>query len=247
LVVCPAAKILLAFLGEHRNLARMIAAAVQSANANSVGFNWFDIVVVVVLGFGLFRGRRNGMAKELLPWLEWLVLVPVCGLCHPMLAGVIAGFLPDPLWNRLLAYLALTLAVFFVFMILKRLLAEKLVKSDFFKGSEYYLGMMAGLVRYACVLIFLLALLNARTYKPAEIAQITAYDEKNFGGGLFAGNYFPHLFQVQAAVFKESFIGPRIKDNLGMLLINTAGVGPGQPGKGAPEPPKPKPVIKIGY
>lgn len=209
-------------------------------------FNWFDIVVAALAGFGLIRGRRNGMAKELLPLLQWLVMVSVCGLCHPMLAGVLAGYLPDPLWNRLLAYVMLALVVFIIFAILKRQLAEKLVKSDFFKGSEYYLGMVAGLIRYMCVLIFVLALLGARTYKPAEIAQINAYDEKNFGGGLFAGNYFPHLFQVQAAVFKESFIGPRIKDNLGILLINTAGAGPGQPEKGAPEPPKPKPIIKIG-
>jgi len=224
----------------------MIAAAVQSANTNNLGFNWFDMVVIVVLGFGLFRGRRNGMSKELLPLLEWLVLVPVCGLVYPMLAGVLAGFVPDAFWNCLVAYLALAMVVFIVFAILKRQLAEKLVKSDFFKGSEYYLGMLAGLVRYACVLLFVLALLNARVYTPAEIAQQTAYDQKNFGGGLFEGNYFPHLSQIQAAVFKESFIGPRIKDNLGMLLINTGQPGV-QPGKNAPEPPKKQPVIKIGY
>ena len=224
----------------------MIAAAVQSANTNSMGFDWFDMVVIVVLGFGLFRGRRNGMSKGLLPLLEWLVLVPVCGLVYPMLAGVLAGFITDKFWNCLLAYLALAMVVFLVFTILKHQLAEKLVKSDFFKGSEYYLGMLAGLVRYACVLMFVLALLNARVYTPAEIAQATAYDQKNFGGGLYEGNYFPHLFQVQAAVFKESFIGSRIKDNAGMLLINTSPSG-AQPGKTTTEPSKPKPVIKIGY
>jgi hypothetical protein len=101
--------------------------------------------------------------------------------------------------------------------------------------------MLSGVVRYACVMLFLLALLNAPVYTPAEIAQQKAFDEKNFGGGLFAGNYFPHLFQIQSAAFKESRIGPRIKDNLGMLLINT-----GPPGTGGAEPPKKKPVIKIG-
>lgn len=208
-----------------------------------MGFNWFDMVVVVVLGFGLFRGRRNGMAKELLPLLEWLVMVPVCGLGYPMLAGMLAGFLPDPLWNCLAAYLALALAVLIVFTILKRHLAEKLVKSDFFKGGEYYLGMLAGLVRYACVLLFVLALLNAPVYTQAEISAQRARDQQNFGGGAgsgFQGNYFPHLFTVQAAVFKESFLGPRIKDNLGMLLIDTSG------GVGGAQPPKKQPVIKIG-
>jgi len=224
----------------------MIAAAVQSANTNSLGFNWFDLVVVVVLVFGLFRGRRNGMSKELLPLLEWLVLVPVCGLCYPMLAGVLAGLIPDAFWDCLVAYLAEAMVVFIVFAILKQQLAEKLVTSDFFKGNEYYLGMLAGLVRYVCVLIFVLALLNAPVYSPAEIAQQTAYDQKNFGGGLFAGNYFPHMSQIQAAVFKDSFLGPHIKDYAGMLLINTdeSGAAGAQPDKSTP--PKPKPIIIIG-
>jgi uncharacterized membrane protein required for colicin V production len=220
----------------------MIAAAAAAPPAtNGLPFNWFDMTVVVVLGFGLFRGRRNGMAKELLPLLQWLVMVPACGLGYALLAGVLAGFIPNKMWNCLVAYLALALVVLIVFTILKRQFDEKLVKSNFFKGGEYYLGMMSGMVRYACVLLFVLALLNAPVYTPAEIAQQTAYDQKNFGGGLFAGNYFPHLFQVQAAVFKDSFAGPRIKDHLGMLLINT-----GQPGAGDAQPPKKQPVIKIG-
>lgn len=229
----------------------MIAAATAAAPpaTNGMSYDWFDLVFVVVLGFGLFRGRHNGMAKELLPLLEWLVMIPLCGLVYPMLAGTLVGYLGDPLWSCLAAYLALALAVFIVFTILKRQLAEKLVKSDFFKGSEYYLGMLAGMVRYACVLIFALALLNAPVYTQAEISAQHARDQKNFGGGAgsgFAGNYFPHLFEVQSAVFKDSFIGPRIKDNLGKLLIDTgqSGVESVQPEKNAP--PKPKAVIKIG-
>jgi uncharacterized membrane protein required for colicin V production len=221
----------------------MIAAAAAAPPAtNGLPFNWFDAVVVVLLGFGLFRGRRNGMAKELLPTLQWLVLLPVCGLGYPRLGGALTGFVPDQLWNNVVAYLALALAVFIVFTILKRQLDDKLVKSNYFKGGEYYLGMLSGMVRYACVLLFVLALLNAPVYAPAEIAQQKAFDQKNFGGGLFAGNYFPHLFQVQAAVFKDSFVGPRIKDHLGMLLINT-----GQSGADSSQPPKKQPVIKIGY
>jgi len=221
----------------------MIVAAATAAPpaTNGLPFNWFDMAAVVFLGFGLFRGRRNGMAKELLPLLQWLVMVPVCGLGYAMLAGVLTGFLPDKTWNCIAAYLALALAIFIGFSVLKQQFDEKLVKSNFFKGGEYYLGMLSGMVRYACVLLFVLALLNARVYTPMEIAQQKAFDEKNFGGGLFAGNYFPHIFQIQTAVFKESLLGPRIKDNLGMLLINT-----GPPGSGGAEPPKKQPVIKIG-
>jgi uncharacterized membrane protein required for colicin V production len=225
----------------------MIAAAVQSANANSLGFNWFDIVVFALLLFGVVRGRRNGMTKEFLPVLEWLAVVLVCGLVYSKLAGLADGFIRDMFWSCVASYLALAAVVFLIFMILKRLFAEKMVKSDFFKSGEYYLGMLSGLVRYACMLMFVLALLNAPVYSAAQVAQQAAYDQKNFGGGLFAGNYFPHLSQIQASVFEQSFIGPRIKNYAGRLLINTGqpGAADVQPGNSAPS--KPKPIIKIGY
>jgi len=222
----------------------MIVAAAAPPATNGIPFNWFDMAVVVVLGFGLFRGRRNGMAKELLPLAQWLVMVPVCGLGYPMLAGMLSGLLPDPLWSCITAYLALALVVFVVFTTLKRLLAEKLVKSDVFKGVEYYLGMLSGMVRYACLILFALALLNAPVYTQAQIMDQRARDQKNFGGGPgsgFQGNYFPHICTVQQAVFKDSFLGQHIKDNLGVLLIDT-----GQSGTRGVQPPARQPVIKIG-
>jgi uncharacterized membrane protein required for colicin V production len=220
----------------------MIAAVAAAPSAsNGMPFNWFDVLVVVVLGFGLFRGRRNGMSRELLPVLEWLVLVPVCGLVYPKIAAEVNGLFQDMLWSCLVGYLAPAVAVLVVFKILKNVFGEKLANSDFFKGGEYYLAMLAGTLRYACALLFVLALLNARVYTPAEIAQQASFDQKTFGGGVYQGNYFPRLSQVQASVFKQSFLGPRIKDYLGLLLINT-----GQPGTGGAQPPRKQPVIKIG-
>ncbi len=103
--------------------------------------------------------------------------------------------------------------------------------------------MLSGMVRYACMLLFVLALLNAPVYSAAEIAKAKAYNARWFGGGEqgYTGNFFPTLQQIQEQTFKESFLGPRIKDNLGMLLINT-----GQSGIGGAQPPKKQPVIKIG-
>lgn len=220
----------------------MIAAAAAPTATHGMPFNWFDIAAVVVLGFGIFRGRRNGMSKELLPLVQWLVLVSVSGLVYPKLAGVLARFVPDKFWTCLLSYLALAMVVFIVFAIIRQQIAEKLVARDFFKGGEYYLGMMAGVVRYACVLIFVLALMNAPVYSAADIAKAKAYNARWFGGGEqgYTGNFFPTLQQIQEQTFKESFLGPRIKDNLGMLLINTgqSGADAAKPGPSAPAPPK---------
>ena len=97
----------------------------------------------------------------------------------------------------------------------------------------------------ALSLLFALALLNARVYTPAEILRQTTADQKNFGGGTgsgFQGNFFPHLFTVQAGVFKESFAGSHVKTNAAMLLINIGPAGSGT----ASEPPKKPSVIQIG-
>ena len=97
---------------------------------------------------------------------------------------------------------------------LKRLSKGKLVGSDLFGGSEYYLGMAGGLVRFACVLIAALALLNARYFSPEEIKSTRAYREEVYGK-----DYFPGLMTAQQAVFEQSLTGPWIKTNLNFLLI----------------------------
>ncbi len=104
--------------------------------------------------------------------------------------------------------------------------------------------MLSGLSRYGCVVLFAQALLNAPVYTQKQILDQLARDQKNFGGGPgsgFQGNFFPHICTVQQSVFKQSFLGPRIKDDLGMLLIET-----GQSGLAGAQPPKQQPVIKIG-
>lgn len=222
----------------------MIAAAAAPPTTPGLPFNWFDLLVVALLVFGIFRGRRNGMAKELLPLLLWVALVLVCGLGYTMMGAVFGGFLHDPMWKCVAGYLTLALAVCIVYVILKRQFAEKLAKSNMFKGVEYYLGMVSGMVRYGCAIIFALALLNAPVYTPKQLEAQRERDQRDFGGGPgsgFKGNYFPHVSSVQADVFKDSFLGPRIKDGLGILLINT-----GQADAGGKQPDKPPPVIKIG-
>jgi uncharacterized membrane protein required for colicin V production len=225
----------------------MIAVAAHSASAvaDTLSISWFDGVFIIVLAFGLFRGRRNGMAKELLPLLQWLLLVSVCGLVYPVIARLCVNYFG---WGKPISavagYLALALVIFFIFAILKQKLTERLVAGNFFKGSEYYLGMMAGLIRFACALVFVLALMNAPVYSAAEIAAHNAYVARTYGGGQagFSGDFFPTFQSIQEQVFKKSFTGHCIKDHLGVLLINTAGAN----GKSENVPAKKTPIIHIG-
>jgi hypothetical protein len=106
------------------------------------------------------------------------------------------------------------LLVFFLFAGIKRALDGKLLGSDIFGRSEYYLGMGSGVVRCSCMLLAALALLNARYYSPTEVRAMQKFQDDVYGS-----DYFPTLQSVQASVFSKSLTGPWIKQNLGFLLI----------------------------
>lgn len=218
----------------------MIAAAVQKTTswwtASGLGFNCFDLILVGVLAFGFWRGRKNGMTKEVLPVIKWLVLVTACTLGYNWLGGmfvqwgvvksVFGTMFRERTAASVAAYLAIAMVVFAIFSFIRSRVREKVDGSNFFGGSEYYLGMVSGTVRYACIIVFFLALLNAPVYSMADIQSQKDYNNKWFGGGLqgYSGDFIPSIAEIQGSVFKESLLGPQIKNNLGMLLINTDGL-----------------------
>ena len=211
----------------------MIAAATQATRSMSLDnlpIGWFDVALVALLVFGLFRGRRNGMTKEVLPMLQWVATVLACGLVYEIVGQTLINLSGwDKLWCYLLGYFVVMVVVYLVFNLLKKLFMERLTGSNFFGSGEYYLGMFSGMVRYACMVLVALAVLNAPYYSMADIMQSKAYNNRWFGGGMkdYNGDFIPSLAEVQAGVFKNSLVGPFIKDYLGVLLINTAPDGAG--------------------
>ena len=222
------------------SLAGMIAAAPQPMGFNNLPFNWFDVVLVVVLGFGLWRGRKNGMSKEVMLVFQWLTLVLASGMGYPLFAPTYANTIgTGKVASAMLGYCTLALATWLVFYILKGIFVPRLTGSNFFGGGEYYLGMVSGLIRFACMLLAALALLNAPFYTTADIQAHNAYVQRWFGGGMYSGNYFPSVDTVQDHVFKKSFTGPYVTNYLGTLLIDTAP-------STAKQPQKKKPVVHLG-
>jgi uncharacterized membrane protein required for colicin V production len=224
----------------------MIAAA--TANTSSMSLThlpvgWFDGVLVAVLVIGFFRGRKNGMTKEVLPMFQWLATVLLGGLAYELVGQLYQNYAHLEITAAyLLGYLSLALVVFFVFTYLKKILNPRLEGSNFFGSAEYYLGITAGLIRFSCLLLFALALLHAPYYTSADIAARNAYNARWFGGGQqgYSGNFFPTIQSVQAGAFDESFTGPLIAKYLGVMLINTEGV------KNSKAPVKSAPVMHIG-
>ena len=189
--------------------------SLQSLTANTLAANWFDAVVVLVLALGLFRGRKNGMSKEVLPLFQWLAVIFVCGLFYSVVAEYLVKYASlDKMSAFILSYAILALLVFTIFSFLKRTVGAKLFGSNLFGSAEYYLGMPSGMVRFACMLLAALAFLNAPSYTSAQIQAANDYQARWFGA-----HFFANFSDVQDAVFKKSFTGPYIKDYLSVLLI----------------------------
>ena len=180
-------------------------------------FNWFDIAILAVLGFGLHRGRKHGMSEELMLVIKWLAIIIVGAFSYSILGDLIAqSTVFSHLASYAMAYLAIAVIITASFLGMKKLTRGKLVGSDVFGGAEYYLGMAAGMLRYSCILVFALAFINAPLYTQADIKARQAYENEWYGS-----DFFPGFQTLQSEVFERSFVGPYIRSSLGFLLIKS--------------------------
>jgi uncharacterized membrane protein required for colicin V production len=183
---------------------------------SDLSVNWFDLLALVFIVVGVIVGRKRGMSSELLVVLQWLTIVFLAGMAAAPLGRMLADLSGlSPLVTYITGYLLAAIAIKVVFFTIKRMAGEKLVASDVFGNFEYYLGMTAGGVRFACMLIFALALLNARRVGDQELAMQKKQQMDNLGS-----IYFPPYGSIQRAVFQGSFTGRLVKEYLSTLLIS---------------------------
>lgn len=139
-------------------------------------FNLFDVLLALVLVGGILHGRKHGLSAELLSTAKWVTLLLVCAVTYRAAGTLVASTgLFDLLTCYLFCYLGTALAVFLIFSVLERRLAPKLVGSDIFGRSEYFLGMGFGLVRFTSMVFVGLALLNAREFSRFELVKDQKY------------------------------------------------------------------------
>ena len=191
-------------------------------------FNWFDLAVVLMIVVAYTPGKNNGMSQESLAVLKWVALVVVTAIAYEPLGVWAASTLKiGKLFAFLLSYCLVASVILCAFVFINRTLGEKLKGSDAFGKAEFYLAMPAGMLRFACITLVLLALLNARYYTTAEVKAMNKYQNDNYGS-----NFFPTLSSVQDDVFTKSFLGKQIKQHMSFLLIKPTAPVPTR--KGAP-------------
>jgi uncharacterized membrane protein required for colicin V production len=187
--------------------------------------NWFDLLTAAVIIVGVLRGKKRGMSEELLDVFQWLLIVVIGGLAYKPVGDFIAvhgriGYLA----GHIIGYAMWMVIFILAFALLKKFVGEKLVQSDTFGRMEYYLGMIAGAVRFACILLFAMALLHAPYISPAEKARQVQAQKESFGS-----ISFPTLASLQATVFELSTVGQFVERKFSEQLIDpVSSSGPAQ-------------------
>jgi uncharacterized membrane protein required for colicin V production len=182
---------------------------------DKIPLNLFDLALLAVLVAGLVRGRKHGMSEELMELLKWLAVLFGCAVAYEPGGHFLADTSPiSLLTSYVIVYIVAALAILALFALFRHSLGGKLLGSDFFGRTEYYFGMISGMVRFTCMLLVGLALLNARYTSPQEVKAMERYQNDVYGS-----DFFPGLYSVQSSVFEKSLSGPWIKQNLDFLLI----------------------------
>ena len=177
--------------------------------------SWVDIALLMVVIAGIFRGRKRGMSEELLDVIKWVsILVAAAFVTRPAGEMLAQSSVFSLLSCYIFVYTLLIVGMKVLFAFIRKRIGDKLVSSDFFGSAEYYLGMVAGAVRYLCVIIVVLAFINARYYSPEELAAHQQFQQSNFGD-----IRFPTWSTLQDQVFNRSVSGHMARDFVPFCLI----------------------------
>jgi uncharacterized membrane protein required for colicin V production len=185
----------------------------------------FDGIFLAFLIVGILRGRKRGISEEILDVTQWVIVVLGAGFGYPALGHFLIqyAYFP-PFLGNVMAYIIIAVLIVLLCRMVKRGLGEKLVQGDVFGRFEFYLGMLAGFIRFGCIAIFVLAIVHAKYSTQAERDRIADLQRRNFGS-----ISFPTLDEMQYSIFYKSASGNLIRTNLSALLIKPVPNGPVRP------------------
>ena len=187
---------------------------------------WVDIVVILLLVYGFFQGRKRGMSGELLDVVKWLLIVAGAGLAHRPLADTLRQYVPSlsPLASYVIVYIGIVCILGLVFSSIKHSVGEKIAQGELFGGLEFYAGMLMGSFRFACIALVAMSLIHARLYTATEVKAREKAQEDDFGSIRFF-----RLYKLQSDIFQVSYVGRGVEQFLGGFLIPSTPPGGGAP------------------
>src|SRR5690348_741680 len=100
--------------------------------------NWFDLLIVIVILLGVRTGRKNGMSVELVPMIQWMVIVAAGALLYKQLGDWMSDAATlSHLFCYIACYLIIAIVVKGIFTLIKKSAGGKLTGSDLFGRAEF--------------------------------------------------------------------------------------------------------------
>lgn len=184
-------------------------------NLGDYQLGWFDALVVALIMVGFYRGRKRGMSEEFPLLIQWIVILAGGALLHKPVGELVSSLTGmGKLFWFVTIYLLWAMTVKGVVTWIVRAKGDKVNLADNFGKAEYPLGIVAGMIRFVLVILFSMALLNARLYSSAELTALAKFQQDNYGN-----ISFPTISSVQTSVFRNSMMGKVVKDKAEVILI----------------------------
>ena len=194
------------------------AAAETGAAATAPAFGLFDVLLIIMAGLGVWRGKVRGISEELLDFLQWVAIVVAGGLLYGLVGDLLIKASLSRLWANILGYGLVATVVVIIFSFISKSVGNKLVDTDYFGSWEYRFGMVAGAIRWLCIWIAMLAVLHARYFDAAVVEAQRKAQVADTGMVLI-----PSWGMLNRMAFYDSFSGPYIRKYLAHQLITPVG------------------------
>jgi membrane protein required for colicin V production len=134
----------------------LAAAATQTASS----YNWYDVVVIIALAYGVWSGIRTGLTGELIRAAGWVLTVTLAVRFYQPVGQWLSGKLNmETEVGHLVAFIAIALGMYAVQVMVRTLVHKRVKRFKFGAVLENVGGGTAGAVRMALVMTCLSVML----------------------------------------------------------------------------------------
>ncbi len=127
---------------------------------------WFDYIALGVVALSLLVGGWRGVVSEILALLAWIAAFLLARIWAVQAGELFAAWLAEPLWLQVAGFVAVFVAVLFLFA-LARWLLSLLLKAVGLRPLDRFLGALFGLARGVLV-VWVAVLLAGLTALPQQ-------------------------------------------------------------------------------
>ncbi|MCX8108184.1 MAG: CvpA family protein [Verrucomicrobiae bacterium] len=192
--------------------------------------NWFDGVALVLLVMIAWAGYRHGAAEELLPTVQWWTIVYTAARTHVPLGFMLNRSSGVNLASCYVAvYLCETAVITLVFVWLRSVLGGRIAAAQLFGKADAALGFILGIGKWAGILTFLVAVLNAYDMSPRRKWLQQHGDEPTFEALAIAISE-----RIHRDIVLDSVSGRLLRQKVPWLLATPAPVSVGSSDGGRP-------------